>query len=201
MSKMIWMVLMGLSIGAFSSTLHAMKWIDTDLINTNYESSQQDYTVATNEHFEFFCKSLVQETPLRAVEKLVKKIDPKFNLSRQIQSSFFDIGNDTLFNRRLINNVSIKTKSQEKRLSIEIDWLRNLKPISRVTFFQSNISYKITENIKIYHNIEIGNNNAELSTAHDFSLFMYKNKYEGTFFCDVDIINTNRVRFGFVKSF
>jgi hypothetical protein len=145
----------------------------------------------------FYPKHLRPTKPLLILQTL--KVG--FEMDHQIQSSFFDIGNDTLFNRRLINNVSTKTKSQEKRLSVEIDWLRNLKTINRVTFFQSNISYKITENIKIYHSIEIENNNTALSTDHDFSLFMYKNKYEGTFFCDVDIMNQNRVRFGFVKSF
>jgi hypothetical protein len=200
MKKMIAIIYTVVFFGLISPMCHAMQWNDIDIISTN-DSNNQDYTVATNQHFEYFCYSLVKETPLKSLELLARKVDSKFNLSKEIQTSFFDIGNDTVFNRRLVRQISQKSMDQDKRLAIQTEWFKNLQSISNITFFRSNIRYNISKNIKIYHIFEIENQNATFNFDHQFSLFMYKNNYNGTFFCDIDLITLERVRFGFVKSF
>jgi len=200
MKKILRIGIVTLLLGLISPVSHAMQWNDIDIISTN-DSNNQDYAVATNQHFEYFCNSLVKETPLKSLELVARKVDSKFNLAKEIQSSFFDIGNDTVFNRRLIRQISQKTKGQDKRLDIKTEWFKNLHSISNIRFFRSNIRYNISDNVKIYHIIEIENRNASLNSDHQFSLFMHKNKFNGTFFCDVDLMRLDTVRFGFVKSF
>lgn len=163
------------------------------------ESHNNNMNIADNSSVNFISDMIYNARPVQDLEGFIQKFDKDFNGHVELQNLIIDGLDNSFFNRHLIRNVERQSAKSTKFIDYRFDHIDTIRLADRNVLLENDLSVKLFGNAKIFGSFDLLYGGSGLETGNNLNFFISQKAFGGTFFYEMDLLDSGTHKFGFIN--